>query len=262
MSERNQLLSRMRIAAPCSVGWESMEGDERVRFCRLCNLNVYNVAALTRAEAEALVARTEGRLCARLYRRADGTVLTKDCPTGLRAVRRRISRASAAAFAALVSLCAPAFGQQTQKQKLSCTGGGEITVQKKKPADMQRSGLFGVVEDPNGAVIAGAEVIVTDEATEKKLGVNTSDEGKFAFGKLPAGTYTVEVFSPGFDRLTVKHFEVGADGVSLSVHLVVLDPTMEVLVGVVADDSMIDMGSSEIKTVFKGRRLTDFPIPR
>jgi len=52
-------------------------------------LNVYNFAEMTRDEVRDLLARTEGRVCARLYRRADGTVLTRDCPTGLRALRRR-----------------------------------------------------------------------------------------------------------------------------------------------------------------------------
>jgi hypothetical protein len=35
---------------------------------------------MTAAEAAALIAGREGRLCARLFRRADGTVITADCP--------------------------------------------------------------------------------------------------------------------------------------------------------------------------------------
>ena len=31
-----------------------------------------------------MVQATQGRLCVRFYRRADGTVLTQDCPVGLR----------------------------------------------------------------------------------------------------------------------------------------------------------------------------------
>ena len=96
MTERTDFLGRVRVASPCRANWERMEGDERVRFCRECNLNVYNLSGMTRREAESLVAETEGRLCARFFRRADGTVLTKDCPTGLRAVRRRVARQVAA----------------------------------------------------------------------------------------------------------------------------------------------------------------------
>ncbi len=57
-----------------------MDGDERVRFCRECNRNVYNLSAMTDAEARRVVAEREGRLCVRFYQRRDGTVLTSDCP--------------------------------------------------------------------------------------------------------------------------------------------------------------------------------------
>ena len=85
-------LDRLRIASPCPASWEQMTGDDRARFCELCNLHVYNIAELTASEAKSLIANAEGRICARLYRRSDGTVITKDCPVGLRAIRRRVAR--------------------------------------------------------------------------------------------------------------------------------------------------------------------------
>jgi hypothetical protein len=93
-------LKRVRVSVPCAAEWERMRGDERVRFCERCELNVYNLSALTRREAEALVTRTEGRLCVRFYRRADGTIITRNCPTGLARLKRRVSRAASAAAAA------------------------------------------------------------------------------------------------------------------------------------------------------------------
>jgi len=68
-----------------------MIGSERMRFCGQCSLNVYNLSGMTRSEAEHLIARNEGRLCVRFYRRRDGSIITKDCPVGLRAIRRRVS---------------------------------------------------------------------------------------------------------------------------------------------------------------------------
>jgi hypothetical protein len=68
-----------------------MIGSERMRFCGQCSLNVYNLSSMTRSEAESLIARNEGRLCVRFYRRRDGSIITKDCPVGLRAIRRRVS---------------------------------------------------------------------------------------------------------------------------------------------------------------------------
>jgi hypothetical protein len=81
-----------------------MDGGDRVRFCSQCQLHVYNLSAMNRREAELLLARREGRLCVRLYRRADGTVLTQDCPVGLRAWRRRVAWVSALAAAVLIGV--------------------------------------------------------------------------------------------------------------------------------------------------------------
>ena len=95
------MIDNIRVASPCSADWEQMQGDDRVRHCDACNLNVYNLAAFTKAEIRALVASRKGRLCGRIYQRGDGTVLTQNCPVGLQAVTRRISRIAGAVFAFL-----------------------------------------------------------------------------------------------------------------------------------------------------------------
>jgi hypothetical protein len=93
MARFKNRLNHVQVAAPCKVNWDDMLGDERVRFCGQCSLNVYNLSSMTRADAEALIARTEGRLCIKFYRRFDGSIITKDCPVGLRAIKRRVSYA-------------------------------------------------------------------------------------------------------------------------------------------------------------------------
>src|SRR4051812_959415 len=105
------ILDRVHVASPCPARWEDMEGDEQRRFCDQCRLHVYNLSAMTRAEATALVSGAEGRLCAGFFRRADGTILTSDCPIGLRAARaaaaaalRRIAAAVALVVGAVLSL--------------------------------------------------------------------------------------------------------------------------------------------------------------
>jgi hypothetical protein len=92
------LLDDVRIASPCPANWDDMVGDDRVRFCGQCTKNVYNLSAMPRAEAEALLREGERRdaqqgagMCVRLYRRADGTVLTADCPDGVRRKKRRLA---------------------------------------------------------------------------------------------------------------------------------------------------------------------------
>jgi hypothetical protein len=98
-------LSNIRIASPCPADWNKMVGDERVRHCDECNLNVYNLSAMTERQVHALIAESSGqRLCTRFYRRTDGTVLTQDCPWSFRAMRRKASRLGAAILTALMSV--------------------------------------------------------------------------------------------------------------------------------------------------------------
>ncbi|MDI1482341.1 hypothetical protein [Polyangium sp. y55x31] len=92
---RLPLLSRVEVAAPCPADWASMVGDDRTRFCPSCEKNVYNLSALTAQEAEQLIREKEGNLCVRYFQRKDGTVMTDDCPVGVR--RRRVRRSVAAA---------------------------------------------------------------------------------------------------------------------------------------------------------------------
>lgn len=99
-------LDDIRIASPCNADWDQMIGNDRARFCGQCNLNVYNLSSMTRDEAELLMGRTEGRLCVRYFRRADGSVMTQDCPVGLRAIRRRMSYVARAVNSAVLSFFA------------------------------------------------------------------------------------------------------------------------------------------------------------
>jgi hypothetical protein len=92
MTRYTNPLDHVRVAAPCPANWDAMFGDDRTRFCGECKLNVYNLSGMSRSEAEALLSRTEGRLCVRYYQRADGTIITKNCPVGLQAVKQRLSR--------------------------------------------------------------------------------------------------------------------------------------------------------------------------
>ena len=76
-------LRGLRVARPCAADWAAMPGTDRVRTCGACALHVYNLSELTAREARSLIRQHDGRLCVRLYRRADGTVLTRDCPEGV-----------------------------------------------------------------------------------------------------------------------------------------------------------------------------------
>ncbi len=95
------LIDQARIASPCPMRWEDMEGTGTVRHCGQCSMNVYNFSEMSREEVERLLAERRDRLCGAFYRRSDGTILTRDCPVGLRAVRMRAAKMLGRVAAAL-----------------------------------------------------------------------------------------------------------------------------------------------------------------
>jgi hypothetical protein len=105
------LLDDVRIAAPCKADWDGMLGDDHVRFCGQCEKSVYNLSSLSREEAEALLVAKEGKMCVRIFRREDGTVLTGDCPVGVK--RRRRRRVAAAAVGGGMMAAAAAMGLES-----------------------------------------------------------------------------------------------------------------------------------------------------
>src|SRR5438093_13495553 len=80
----DELLAKVKIASPCHARWQDMEGDDKSRFCRQCQKHVYNFSAMTAEAVAELVRAKEGKLCGRFYRRRDGTMLTANCPVGLK----------------------------------------------------------------------------------------------------------------------------------------------------------------------------------
>lgn len=87
----------------------------------------------------------------------------------------------------------------------------------------QTSGtVTGQVVDQSGAVMPGAQVVLTDVATKSILAQPTNAVGRFAFVNVKPGTYDVSVTAKGFRKLTVPSQEVVV-GQSLTLNL-----TMEV----------------------------------
>lgn len=136
MSNYASPLKDIKIASPCSASWAEMYGNERQRFCSDCKLNVYNLSGMTTDEAERLILNAEGRLCVKFYRRADGSIITQNCPVGWAQVKKRVSHILTAAFSLIVSFTGGlwAINLFTSKPKVMLMG--EMVVPHKKPSPL------------------------------------------------------------------------------------------------------------------------------
>ena len=183
-----------------------MDGNDRVRFCGHCQMNVYNLSALSRVEAETLIASSEGRICARLFRRADGTVITRDCPVGLRALRRRISQRAAFVFATLAGMSVAVFGQERATQKTACTP--QMKISSTQVSASATRILAGTLLDNKGAVVPGAQVHAVNSATKEVNDTATNEQGRFEFASLAEGNYHLEIVAIGFDRFRADNIQI------------------------------------------------------
>lgn len=168
-------LESIKIASPCSADWDAMVGNNRERFCGQCKMSVYNLSGMTRYEAENLIMNSEGRLCARFFRRADGTIMTKDCPVGWKAIKRRMSKVWTA-FATVVITAFSGIGITTfMTEQSEPDVMGSVAIENTTPTQNHPEPLMGGIAPQQ---IDEPEMLMGDVAMTP-----TSDEG-MKMGKM------------------------------------------------------------------------------
>lgn len=110
-------LNLIEIPKPCEVPWDSMKGNDRIRFCDQCSKNVYNISDMSESQAMKLLIDSEGKVCISMLKRADGTIVSDNCPPILRPVRNSYRKLAAVISAAIALACshASAFAADAKK---------------------------------------------------------------------------------------------------------------------------------------------------
>ena len=225
--------------------WDAMAGNQQVRHCSECKLNVYNLSAMTETEIQRLLMRqgAEQRVCVRFYRRADGTMLTQDCPRALNRLAKRVTKLGAAVFSALVSMnCAMAktttAGTATAGSKTQTQACQRVQAQEKS------ANILVVVTDPDGAVVPGARIALVDSAGKTRFKGKTDGAGALMKSDLPPGDYTLKVSVQGFKEYSdVLHL---ADSKNVKAHLKLSLASASTTVEVTANTlGVVDVGILE-----------------
>lgn len=125
-------------------------------------------------------------------------------------------------------------------------------------AQKQSGTITGTVFDPQGALVPGATVTATDNATGAVFTCATSSEGSFTLPGLPFGTYTVVVTAQGFAKWETTNVRViTAQESAVKATLKVGAPTETVTVE--AAQVLIDTTTAEITTNLDRRQIVDLP---
>ncbi len=254
MTKQNFDVNKLRVASPCSVGWETMTGDERVRHCHSCQMNIYNISEMTKNEVEDLIANREERICIRLYKRTDGTVLTKDCPVGFRAYQKRISRFAGATLATILGLFSISSGQKADEKSVDAS---KVKIVKTENQN-QGSILYGIITDPNGVIISGAQVKLFKEGEKKARKTKSDSDGNYKFSSLSEGIYEVEIKYADFQKLKIKNLKVKKN--EQNQFDIIFNPVGETItVGIYAEEPLIDVTSSSVTTTITRKMIDRLP---
>ena len=120
--------------------------------------------------------------------------------------------------------------------------------------------LSGTIFDANNAAIQNANIKLTNHATSQLRELSTNDSGNFAFTLLPPGRYKIEVTATGFTTVHMDDVRINiTQTTSITVHL---DPaTVQSVVTVNADASLVQQESSQVGRVIEGQTIRQLPLP-
>jgi hypothetical protein len=123
------------------------------------------------------------------------------------------------------------------------------------------AGVTGIVTDPAGGVISGAEVKLTDTKTSKELTTTTNDQGVYSFLRLAPGQgYKLSFSAPGFQTFVLENIALGVATVEThNAQLTVGEVTSTVVV-TSQSEATLNTTDATIGNVIDQRRMVELPI--
>jgi hypothetical protein len=126
-------------------------------------------------------------------------------------------------------------------------------------AQSSHGALAGTVTDPSGAVIPGAKVLLTEEATGVKSSTVSTSSGDYRFTELPVGSYTVTTTATGFETATATGVQITINSIaSLNVKLTVGSQTENITVD--ASGLRLETESSDVGGTVSNKQVEDLPL--
>ncbi len=129
------------------------------------------------------------------------------------------------------------------------------------PAAAQEAsaGVNGVITDPTGAVVSGAQISLVNVDTNVVRTTTANNDGAYVFINVVPGNYTIKVGKPGFSSVTESglHLEVNQTA-TFDFHLKVGETQTSVTVE--ATGATVEAATSELGTVVATQEVDNLPL--
>jgi hypothetical protein len=120
--------------------------------------------------------------------------------------------------------------------------------------------IHGAVKDQNGAVVAGANVTVRNEATGGERKATSGDDGEFVVDQVPPASYSIIVEGKGFKRTVAPKIIVNVSqttSVTINLELGSVNETVTVTSGV---QEIINTTSPTLTSIINTKQVVDLPL--
>jgi Carboxypeptidase regulatory-like domain len=126
-------------------------------------------------------------------------------------------------------------------------------------AQVTTADLVGTVRDSSGAVIAGAKVVLANDATGVNRTVTSDQSGNYSFIGLQPGRYTLNVEQQGFRKLAQSGIELQVNQraqVDVALQVGAVGETVEIT----GSAPLLESQSSVLGSVIQERQVQDLPL--
>lgn len=128
-------------------------------------------------------------------------------------------------------------------------------------AQTETSSVSGVVTDPQGKVLTGATVTLTNPAKNFTRTQTTNEDGTYTFAAIPPDTYTLEVSATGFKKTILNSVQaLVAKPTETNVQLEIGNINEAITVSAAGNDALINNQDATLGNNFVSRQIIELPL--
>ena len=118
----------------------------------------------------------------------------------------------------------------------------------------------GTVQDPNGNLVKGATVTITDPSRNFTRTQQTNEDGQYVFTSVPPGTYRLEVTAQGFKTASASGVQALVDTPTVRDVPLEIGAVSETVDVTSAAEAAINTSDATIGNSFERKRIVELPL--